>query len=793
MKKNKILIIENKPDTFTYIKPILENFGYKTVEQVSPGNKTIISLDNQKPDAIIINFENKITTDIIKITRTINDKYNIPIVFILEKITEEILEKLNFINNFNYILKPVNEANLTSTIYLINYKQNTSLNQTKPMQDINSLLYNIQDAFVLIKVNNSKKFKSSIIEVNQQFIEIINRSKEKIIGKCISDIFPASLNWEIIYENTISKKNSKSFKILFKKSKTWGQVSIFSPQKDYIALIIKNITHQEKIIRAIKESEEKFRNIAQAAQDAIIMIDYNGNVSFWNKMASEIFGYSKEEIVGQNLHKKLTPEHLFADHKKNFTHWQQTGKGNAIDQTIEIQALKKDRTIINVELSLSSVQIKNKWHAIGVVRDITKQKTIQNELIKKDYDITKAHQDVQNLLSSIKSILIGVSITDTVTHWNETAELTFGLKANEIIGKKLTELNLSWEWIKIYEGIMDTVINQKAVYMPDIMYINQQQEKRFLGISINPIMENKKVTTGFLIYGRDITEKKTMEMELLQSQKLKSIGELASGIAHEINTPTQYVNDNMHFFKDTYSNISEILSLNLQLLESNNKPDEEFVKKLKDKLVEYDVKYLQDEIPLAIDQSLEGLGHISRIVKSMKSFAHPAVEQKVFTDINKSLQDTITITKNEWKYVATIETNFDEKNSQVYCYPAEIHQVFLNIIINAAHAIDDAIKNGKYKKGKINISTKMQENFFEIIISDNATGIPEEITDKIFDPFFTTKEVGKGTGQGLAISYSIIAKKHKGKLLVNSTPKEGSDFIIHLPNDTSNNKEHINE
>lgn len=286
----------------------------------------------------------------------------------------------------------------------------------------------------------------------------------------------------------------------------------------------------------------------------------------------------------------------------------------------------------------------------------------------------------------------------------------------------------------------------------------------------------------FISQIQDITEKKSLEEQLQQGQKLESIGHLAAGIAHEINTPTQYVGDNTRFLKEGFQDFSMVLEKNRQLLEAcqTNTVTPELIAEMEEAIEQADIEYLTEEVPKAIEQALNGIDRISKIVQSMKDFAHPGSVDKKASDLNKAIESTITVASNEWKYIAEMETDYDQNLPSVPCMVGEFNQVILNIIINASHAISDVIGDGN-GKGKISISTKLNGNWAEIRISDTGTGIPEEVCKKIFDPFFTTKEVGKGTGQGLAISHSVIVEKHKGILRVESEVGKGTTFIISLP------------
>ncbi|MDX1516023.1 MAG: ATP-binding protein, partial [Woeseiaceae bacterium] len=287
----------------------------------------------------------------------------------------------------------------------------------------------------------------------------------------------------------------------------------------------------------------------------------------------------------------------------------------------------------------------------------------------------------------------------------------------------------------------------------------------------------------FVAIVNDITEQKDIEMELAQARKLESIGQLAAGIAHEINTPAQFVGDNTRFIKDAFADLSELNESYARLFDAarENRVSPELIDEVANAIRQADVEYLSAEIPMAIDQSLDGITRISNIVRAMKEFSHPGGKDREAMDLNSAITNTITVASNEWKYVANVETDFDENLPPVVCYQQEVNQVILNLIVNAAHAIEASRDGDDAEKGTIAISTRGLDDAVEIRVADTGCGIPDEIRERIFDPFFTTKEVGKGTGQGLAITYRTIVDKHNGSVAVDSTPGRGSTFTIRLP------------
>ncbi|WP_410013515.1 sensor histidine kinase [Sodalis sp. C49] len=280
-----------------------------------------------------------------------------------------------------------------------------------------------------------------------------------------------------------------------------------------------------------------------------------------------------------------------------------------------------------------------------------------------------------------------------------------------------------------------------------------------------------------------LSELRLTQAQLLQAQKMESIGQLAAGIAHEINTPTQYVSDNVGFVKGATVSLLSLLDAALALAEAarGKMAGESVMAEFDAILKRTKVDFLRRQIPGALDESLEGLGHIAKIVSAMKEFSHPAQDEKEWVDVREVINTTTTVARNEWKYVAELETRFEDDLPQLPCLRDMIGQAILNLVVNAAHAIADTIQEGVKEKGHIIVSAARNGEYIEIRVTDDGGGIPAGIRDRIFDPFFTTKAVGKGTGQGLAIVYSTVVDKHAGRVFCESEEGVGSTFILQLP------------
>lgn len=278
----------------------------------------------------------------------------------------------------------------------------------------------------------------------------------------------------------------------------------------------------------------------------------------------------------------------------------------------------------------------------------------------------------------------------------------------------------------------------------------------------------------------EIKERERIALELQLAQKLESVGRLAAGVAHEINTPIQFVNDSLYFLRSAFYDINKLLiaySSALKNLAGGTSLDS-CLKAIEGAAAAADLEFLQDEIPKAFERTLDGANRVASIVRAIKEFAHPDTNVHSPADINHAIETTLIVASNEYKYVAKVTTDFAVL-PEVTCNIGELNQVFLNMIVNAAHAIQDSGKDSSI--GIISIHTAVVDDTVKITIGDNGCGIPQENLDKIYDPFFTTKEVGRGTGQGLAIARSIIIEKHGGSIRAQSAVGTGTQFTLCLP------------
>ncbi|MFH1844382.1 MAG: ATP-binding protein [bacterium] len=302
----------------------------------------------------------------------------------------------------------------------------------------------------------------------------------------------------------------------------------------------------------------------------------------------------------------------------------------------------------------------------------------------------------------------------------------------------------------------------------------------FLTKPVDPAELKSRLGVGVRIseYDDVIKEKSAA---LLHAQKMESVGQLAAGIAHEINTPVQFISDSLYFLRDAIADIQTLLTGYGELADeaAAGQVTADFAQRRRQLEEVADLAYLQQEIPGSLDRTFTGIERVSKIVQAMKQFAHPDTSNMSPVDINQALNNSLTVCQYEYKYVADIETDYGEI-PEITGYTGELNQVFLNIIVNAAHAIGEVVGESG-DKGIITIRTRRVDDTVVISISDTGRGIPRNRQEKVFEPFYTTKEIGKGTGQGLAICWSVIVDKHNGQLTVESEVGQGTSFHISLP------------
>ena len=335
-------------------------------------------------------------------------------------------------------------------------------------------------------------------------------------------------------------------------------------------------------------------------------------------------------------------------------------------------------------------------------------------------------------------------------------------------------LALRMEPVPVTRG--EAVVNQRVIaHLPD-------GTARTMLVSVLPQRSPDGTIAGVIGVGADVSHVSELERVLAQSNRLESIGQLAAGIAHEINTPVQFVSDNVRFLAESFDGILTLVRAVGALVDGPPADQESApLVAVRTAVAEADLEFLVAEIPTALSESQEGLVRVAEIVRAMKDFSHPG-SGRVDTDINRAVESTVQVSRNEWKYVAEVALDLDPAVGMAPCFEGELKQVILNMVVNAAHAIAERrAVSGTSVMGTITITTRRDGNSVTVGIGDDGSGMTPEIERRIFDPFFTTKEVGKGTGQGLSLAHDTIVRKHGGRIDVRSKLGVGTTFTLVLP------------
>jgi len=551
------------------------------------------------------------------------------------------------------------------------------------------------------------------------------------------------------------------------------------------------LSHAEATNDAILEREERIRQklahdarmnaVLKTAADGIIVTDDCGVIETFNAAAQTIFGYHAMEVVGKRLATLLPLLDEEAERGAELCRDPRSALGCSGDIRREVEGVRKDGSTCPLELAISTTCVEDQQLFTVLVRDITERKRAEEEL-------RQLHLQNRMILNSAGEGIFGIDRHGCVIFANPAAAQTLGWRPEELIGKphhatfyhtRRDAAPYPPEQSPIGKTIEDGTVRHNDT---DLFW--KRDGTSFpVQYTSTPLSDATGKILGAVVTFSDITERRMLEAQLAQAQKLESIGQLAAGIAHEINTPTQYIGDNARFLRGAFQEVQPLLAACSAVREGTRSRalGADDWQAIASSMEQADLPFLLKEIPAAIDQSLEGIERVAKIVRSMKEFSHPGTEEKQDVDINRAIENTLTISRNEWKYVAEAVTELAEDLPPVTCRPGDLNQVLLNLIVNAAHAIEAKLSGRSNERGVITVRTRQDGEWVEIDVQDTGTGIPEAIRAKVFDPFFTTKKVGRGTGQGLAIARTIVVQRHGGTIGFDTEVGRGTTFIVRIP------------
>lgn len=509
--------------------------------------------------------------------------------------------------------------------------------------------------------------------------------------------------------------------------------------------------------------QQRFRLVFDSGLAGVLQTGWDGRVVDCNDACAQIFGYeTARELIGRSI-ADLYPN---SEHRANFVARLRNAGG-----LLDYEQLLKRKDGSSVWVLGKARLIQDESGAakgvLGTMVDITERK-VAEEKFRKAFN------------ANPEPVVIATTAEGRYIDVNESFLRATGYTREEVVGHTSRELGF-WANLEDRKRLFQLIHKQSGSVRNFEMTFQTKWGELRKAVTSADIIEVNGEACSIAIF-QDITDRMLLEKQLHQAQKLEAIGVLAAGIAHEINTPIQFVGDNTRFLWDSFSGIADMITKYegiLKKLECDPAMKDEMAQ-ARAAREKADWDFMRSEMPRAMEQMMDGVERVATIVRAMKAFSH--VDQgteKTAADLNKALESTLVVARNELKYVADVETEFGEL-PPVPCHLGDVNQVFLNLLINAAHAIGDVVK-GTPGKGKIRVRTSAEGDWAHITISDTGTGISEPIRHKIFDPFFTTKQVGKGTGQGLALARATVVDKHGGKLYFETEVGKGTSFHIWLP------------
>ena len=535
--------------------------------------------------------------------------------------------------------------------------------------------------------------------------------------------------------------------------------------------LYQDVTKRKQAEEALAQERDLLGTLMDNLPDTIYFKDRESRFTRINKALAKGFGLSDPgQAIGKTDFDFFTAEHAqqaYNDEQEVIT----TGKPMTAKEEKETWP---DGRVTWV--STTKMPFRDANGAIigtfGVSHDITERKRAEEAL-------RTSEERYRELFENASDLVYTTDLEGRLTSLNRVAEQTLGYSREEAAQMNLRQLVNPRHWQRVEQTRQRLLAGDSAVTLE--LEITAKDGRRVM-LEVNPRLIYKGgKPVGMQGIGRDITGREEREMELRHAQKLESVGRLASGIAHEINTPIQFVGDNTRFVQDSFRGLQTLLSKYQELRDAaaSGAVSPDVLAAVRRVEEESDCAYLLEEIPKALTQTLDGVTRVATLVRAMKDFAHPESKEKAAADLNKALLSTLAVARNELKCVADVETDLGDL-PLVVCNISDLNQVFLNLLVNAAHAIGDVVKDTG-KKGKIRVCTVAEGKTVLVTITDTGCGIPEGIRTKVFDPFFTTKGVGCGTGQGLAIARSVVVERHKGTLTFESEVGKGTSFYVRLP------------
>jgi PAS domain S-box-containing protein len=601
--------------------------------------------------------------------------------------------------------------------------------------------------------------QGKFLAANRSMVDLFGFSLEEMIGMNATELYANADDRQRFQEAIRSTGKVRSFEVALKRKDGSLRDCLLTSSQRYDTEnrpvgyqgIIRDITEQKKSEQALRESEEKFRAITGTATDAIILMDNEGKISYWNPAAESMFGYSATEALGQDLHFFLAPREYHEDFLRGFGRFKQEGRGNVIGRTVVLVARNKDGSTFPFEISTSAMQIRGRWHAAGIIRDISERERAHE-------DLRESRAMLRMVMNTIPQFVFWKDRNSVYLGCNDIFAQAAGMNSSEeIIGK--TDYDLAWTREQADFSVeMDNRVMDSDT--PEFHLIEPQQQvdgrQAWLDTNKVPLHDAEGQVIGILGTYEDITsrvlaeeEKERMQAQLLQAQKMEAVGTLAGGVAHDFN--------NLLTAIQGYVDLAMVKG-------GESDPSFWYLKQVKQASLRaadltHQLLLFSRKQPMTL--SVLSLNSVVRDLLKM-------LERLIGEDIN-------------------LATDLEEDLWAVRADSGSLGQVLMNLAVNSRDAMPDGgrlsfqTKNVKIRRSDCrDFDGSRPGDFVRLTVSDTGVGIPEQVVEHIFEPFFSTKGTESGTGLGLAVAFGIV-QQHEGWISVESEPGRGTAISVHIP------------
>jgi PAS domain S-box-containing protein len=515
-----------------------------------------------------------------------------------------------------------------------------------------------------------------------------------------------------------------------------------------------------------RRADGALAGVLATSTDAICAIEEDGTVAAWNAAAEEMLGWTASEVIGRPVFGLMATD-VTRPNPAGGLATLASRAGEAFPLAVKgLRMLRRDGGEAEVEAAVDRIPWAGGWRYQAFLRDVSALRRAESSL-------ARSEAMYRLLVASSRDVISRHGASGELLFTSPAVEELSGWAPGDLVGRNLRDLVHPEDLDGLPGGVGDLGADGGEW---TLRVLHRQGHWVWVESTSTVLRDDQGRVSEVLVCTRDITARRAREAASQQESKLESLGRLSAGLAHEINTPIQYVGDNARFLAEAFKDLMGLVALYRQTMTDQTAvPWADRLPVMRRAEEEMEIGYLETEVPSAVEQTLAGIDRVARIVRAMKTFSHQGHEEQEPADLNEALAATVTVTRHQVNQVADLELELGDL-PPVRCNLADLNQVFLNLIVNAADAVEET-----GQRGTIRVRTVVDGGDVLIAVSDTGNGIPEDIREKVFDPFFTTKQVGRGTGQGLPLARSVVHEMHGGKLSLDTHPGAGTTLTVRLP------------